>query len=348
MTTTDVLPLLLSPDQRPVVEQLRRYFLSRDDVHAELLRRGWLTPLQVRWLARGRGHQIAVGPYLLLDRLGKGGMGQVFLARHHDTGQKVALKVARTRRGDAGRLKARFVREVRAVARLDHPNVVRAVGAGSDHGTLYLAMEYVPGPDLGRLVASGRPVAPAVAAGYARQAALGLQHIHDRGLVHRDVKPSNLSLAEGGTVVKVLDIGLARSGESDPGNPELTRVGRLLGSPDYVAPEQATDPRKAVPASDQYALGCTLFHLLSGSVPFPDGSPLDKVISHRTKEPPPMPRVPEGLAAVVRKLMAKRRRDRFGSAGEAAEALARFASDACPWQHAPLPLTTLRPGSPTS
>lgn len=338
MTTTDPLPLLLTPDQRPVAERLRTIYTCVADVHSELLRRGWLTPLQLRWLARGRGHQLVVGPYVLLDRLGKGGMGQVFLARHGENGQKVALKVARTNRADTSRLKARFVREVRAVARLDHPNVVRAVGAGSDHGALYLAMEFVPGPDLGKLVASGRPLAPGVAAGYAQQAALGLQHIHDRGLVHRDVKPSNLSLAEGGTIVKVLDIGLARSDETEPGDLGLTRVGRLLGSPDYVAPEQAINPRKAGPPADQYALGCTLYHLLTGSVPFPIGSPLDKVLCHRSKDPPPMRGVPEGLAVVVLKLMAKRRRDRFASAGEAAQALLPFASDACPWQHAPLPL----------
>jgi serine/threonine-protein kinase len=338
MTTTDPLPMLLAPDQRIVVEQLRLCFPCPADIHSELLRRGWLTPLQVRWLTRGRGHQLTVGPYTLLDRLGKGGMGQVFLARNRDSGQKVALKVARTNRADNSRLKARFAREVRAVGRLDHPNVVRAVGAGSDHGALYLAMEYVPGPDLGRLVQHGRPLSAPIIAGYGRQAALGLQHIHDRGLVHRDVKPSNLALAEGGKVVKVLDVGLARLDESDPDSPDLTRVGRLLGSPDYVAPEQATDPRRAGPPADQYALGCTLYHLLTGAVPFPDGSPLDKVIAHRSKDPAPMARVPAGLEAVVRKLMAKRRRDRFASAGEAAEALGRFASEACPWEHSPLPL----------
>jgi serine/threonine-protein kinase len=338
MTTTDPLLPLLAPDQRTIAEKMRLCYPCAADVHAELLRRGWLTPLQVRWLARNRGHQLAVGPYLLLDRLGKGGMGQVFLARHRDSGQKVALKVARTSRAETSRVKARFVREVRAVARLDHPNVVRAIGAGSDHGALYLAMEFVPGPDLGRVVASGRRLSPSIVAGYGRQAAHGLQHIHDRGLVHRDVKPSNLSLAEGGRVVKVLDVGLARSNEIDPEHPELTRVGRLLGSPDYVAPEQAINPRKAGPAADQYSLGCTLYHLLTGQVPFPDGSPLEKVICHRSKEPPAPAGVPTGLAEVVLKLMAKRRRDRFASAGHAAEALARFSSDATPWEHAPLPL----------
>src|SRR5262245_50849222 len=268
MTVLDPLPQLLTPDQQVVAEKLRLCFPSAADVQSELRRRGWLTPLQVRWLTRGRGLQLVVGPYVLLDRLGKGGMGQVFLARHRDNGQKVALKVARTSRADSGRLKARFAREVRAVARLDHPNVVRAIGAGSDHGTLYLAMEYVPGHDFGRLIASGRPLPPQVVAEYGRQAALGLQHIHDRGLVHRDVKPSNLALADGGRVVKVLDIGLARHDETDPDNPNLTRTGRLLGSPDYVAPEQASDPRKAGPAADLYSLGCTLYHLLTGSVPF--------------------------------------------------------------------------------
>jgi serine/threonine-protein kinase len=338
MITTDPLPLLLTPDQRVVVDQLRQCCISPSDVQAELLRRGWLTPLQVRWLARGRGHQLVVGSYVLLDRLGKGGMGQVFLARHRDSDQKVALKVARTSRENSGRLKERFEREVRLVARLDHPNVVRAVGAGSHHGLLYLAMEYVPGPDLGRLIRDGRPLAPGVAADYGRQAALGLQHIHDRGLVHRDVKPNNLALAEGGSVVKVLDIGLARLEETDTGEPGLTRVGKLLGSPDYVAPEQATNPRKAGPAADQYALGCTLYHLLTGSVPFPGGSPLEKVMCHRSKEPAPMKGVPADLAEVVSKLMAKRRRDRFASAGEAAEALARHTTGAIPWQHAPLAL----------
>jgi serine/threonine-protein kinase len=336
MTTTDPLALLLTPVQLAAADELRRRYPTPAALHAKLVHRGWLTPLQARWLDRGRGHLLVVGPYLLLDRLGKGGMGQVFLARHRETGQRVALKLARTNRGDPARLKARFAREVRAVGLLDHPNVVRAVGAGYAHGALYLAMEFVPGPDLGRVLASGRRLPPSVAAGYGRQAALGLQHIHDRGLIHRDVKPSNLGLAAGGTVLKVLDVGLARMDEGDPANPDLTRVGRLLGSPDYVAPEQAINPRKAGPKADIYSLGCTLFHLLTGSVPFPDGSPLDKVIAHRSKEPPELPGVPPGLAAVVRKMMAKRRRDRYATAGEVADALARFASDAAPWEHAPL------------
>lgn len=336
MPAPDPLTLLLTTDQRIVAEELRRRYPTDAALHAKLIRNGWLTPLQGRWLDRGKGHRLAVGPYILLDRLGKGGMGQVFLAKHRETGAKAALKVARTHRADAGRLKIRFAREVRAVARLDHRNVVRAVGAGYDHGALYLAMEYVAGPDLGRVLKSGKPLPPSIAAGYARQAALGLQHIHDRGLIHRDVKPSNLALADRGTVVKVLDVGLARLEEPDPETPDLTRVGRLLGSPDYVAPEQAINPRKAGPKADVYSLGCTLFHMLTGAVPFPGGSPLNKVICHRSKEMPEMPRVPPGLAAVVRKMTAKRRRDRYASAGEVAEALAKFASDAAPWEHTPL------------
>jgi serine/threonine-protein kinase len=283
----------------------------------------------VRWLERGYGRRLVVGSYVLLDRIGKGGMGYVFLARHRTFGRRAALKVVRPDRREDARVRGRFLREVRALGRLDHPNVVHAYDAGAAGRALYLAMEFVAGPDLGRVVAAGEVLAPGRAAEYARQAALGLQHMHDRGLVHRDVKPSNLSLADGGRVLKVLDVGLVKdhTAAEDGG---LTRTGRLVGTADYAAPEQVTYAAGAGPPADQYALGCTLYHLLTGELPFAGGPPVARALRRVTEDAPPVgakrPDLPPGLAAVVIRLLARHPGHRFPSARAVADALAPFAT----------------------
>src|SRR6266508_1377402 len=202
---------LLEPQQ---LEELGRLPEARNpDARAlarVLLQRGWLTRFQVTLAAQGRAKELEVGPYLLLDRLGEGGMGQVFKARHRHMDRVVALKIIRKEKLASADAVKRFYQEVQAAARLHHPNIVLAYDAGQAGSTHFLSMELVEGTDLAKLVKDKGPLPVPKACDYVRQAALGLQHAHDKGMVHRDVKPSNLLLTAQGEVVKVLDLGLAR------------------------------------------------------------------------------------------------------------------------------------------
>ena len=278
-----------------------------------------------------------LGQYVLEAPLGSGGMGTVFRALHVRLKKWVALKVIREGYGsDPGAL-ARFQREMELIGSLDHPNVVRALDANEDGGCHFLVMEYVDGPDLSRVTARLGPWRVADAAAAVRQAALGLQCAHERGLVHRDVKPSNLLLAPEGTV-KVVDLGVARFQADGPRDPaaepgRLTGTGQMIGTPDYIAPEQALDGHRADIRSDLYSLGCTLYHLLAGRPPFSDkehDSHTAKVIAH-VQTPPPEIRsrradVPEALAAVVRRLLAKDPAQRYATPELLALALEPFAA----------------------
>ena len=303
-----------------------------------LVRRGWLTPFQAGRVAEGRARDLVLGPYLLLDRLGAGGMGEVYKARHTVMDRVVALKVIRADRLAGPEAVGRFRREVRAVARVSHPNVVTAHDAAEVNGVHFYVMEYLDGIDLARLVRASGPLPVGLAAECVRQAALGLDHARRLGLVHRDVKPANLMLVggpgAGGVVVKVLDLGLARGGAGEPAGGELTRDGVVMGTPDYIAPEQADDPKAADTRADVYALGCTLYHLLAGRPPFPGGTLLSKLTRHRDIDPVPVElvraEVPDALAAAVRRMMAKRPADRYPTPGGVAEALAPFASAEAP------------------
>jgi serine/threonine protein kinase len=204
---------LLEPGQPEQVSRtLQHRFTDPKALARELLQRGWLTPYQANQLLQGRGQELALGSYVLLERLGEGGMGQVFKARHQQMGRVVALKVIRKERLASPDAVRRFQREVRVLAQLDHPNIVRAYDAQEVGGTQLLVMEYVAGTDLAKLVGKEGPLPVGRACEYIRQAALGLQHAHERGVIHRDIKPQNLLLSAGGTV-KVLDLGLARLAE---------------------------------------------------------------------------------------------------------------------------------------
>ena len=292
----------------------------------DLLDRGWLTAYQVNHVLQGREAQLVVGPFHLLDRIGEGGMGQVFRARHARLGTIVALKVVRPSRvGDSDAVR-RFLRELRLVASLDHPNIVHALDAGEHEGTPYLAMELVGGTDLSRLVRAQGPLSLPQACDVARQAALGLQHAHERGMIHRDIKPANLLLTPAGQV-KVLDFGLARRVENEgEESSTLTETGTVMGTPDFLAPEQIRDSHRVDTRADLYSLGCTLYFLIAGGVPFPGGTLGLKLVRHQTDEPEPIeairPEVPASLAAIVQKLMAKRPEDRYQTPAEAAAALA--------------------------
>jgi serine/threonine-protein kinase len=327
---------ILGATQLAEVESLRPRCADAASLARHLLECGWLTALQANFLLQGRGGDLIVGPYLLLDRLGQGWSSHVFRARHLQLGRLVALKVIRKELiGELGpQLSQRFLQEMQALGRMAHPNVILAYDAGPIGATFFLAMEYVEGIDLARVVARDGPLSVKDACAYIRQAALGLQHAHECGLVHRDLKPSNLLLEssprpEGAAPrIKILDLGMARLHLTASGKSHscLTIDGDLMGTPDYMSPEQAEDPHHADVRADLYSLGCTLFFLLTGRPPFPGGTFLQKVNRHRDEEPPAPETlrrdVPPALAAIVRQLLAKRREDRFQTPRELAAALA--------------------------
>jgi eukaryotic-like serine/threonine-protein kinase len=290
-----------------------------------VLQRGWLTRYQINQVVNGRAKELSVGPYLLLERLGEGGMGQVFKARHRHMGREVALKVIRKEKLASDNAVKRFYAEVRAAAHLSHPNIVLAYDAGEAGGTHFLSMEYVDGVDLARLVKEQGALPVGRACDYIRQAALGLAHAHDRGLVHRDIKPHNLLLTRQGGVVKVLDMGLARLQGGLDKQRALTQTGAVIGTPDYLAPEQAIDSKHADARSDLYSLGCTLYFLLAGRAPFTAESLTQLLLQHQMEEAQSVQRlradVPPGVAGVVRRLMAKRPEERYQNAAELAAAL---------------------------
>jgi serine/threonine-protein kinase len=293
----------------------------------DLVKRGRLTAFQARRLWRGKGADLFLGQYVLLDRLGEGGMGEVFRARHTRLDRDVALKVMRREKMAHPDSVRRFRREIHAVATLAHENVVLAYDADQSGDRHFFAMEFVDGPTLDVLVRDKGPLPVAEACEYVRQAALGLAHAHEKGLIHRDIKPSNLLVSRDG-VVKISDLGLVLVDDpAAPGGSRLTKEGLTVGTPDFLAPEQARNPRAADGRADVYALGCTFYYLLTGEVPFPGGTPTEKMVRHgRESVPmPTRPDLPSPVAGILAKMTARRPDDRYMSPGEAARALAPFA-----------------------
>jgi serine/threonine protein kinase len=291
-----------------------------------LLKRGWLTRFQINQIAAGKGKELQVGHYVLLDRLGEGGMGQVFKAQHCHMGRVVALKFMRKEKLSRADSVTRFFKEVQAAGKLTHPNIVMAFDAGKSANGLYFSMELVDGPDLARLVRERGPLPVEQACDFIRQAALGLQHAHEQGLVHRDIKPSNL-LVTGGSmpVVKILDMGLARLDDSFEKDRNLTKMGQVIGTPDYLAPEQALDARNVDTRADVYSLGCTLFFLLTGRAPFQAESLTELLLKHQSEPPPPLcqlrPDAPATLEALLARMMAKHPDQRPATPAEVAAEL---------------------------
>ncbi len=323
-----------------IVEGTRRRAL-------ELVESGCLTSWQVEQVLSGRARRLRLGPYRLLEWLGAGGMGSVYKAEHRLMKRLVALKML----GDSPRRNAvelcpnqmqeraaRSRREVEAAAGLSHPNIVAAYDAIYARGKLILVMEYVEGVDLGRLVALAGPLPVALACEAVRQCALALHYAHDHGILHCDVKPSNLlllhppvaswepnrlaALAEDrrSTRIKLLDMGLARKIDDGDGWSE----GELEGTPDYLAPERGSG-ETVDGRADVYSLGCTFYHLLTGQPPFPGGDWAGKLLRHRLDSPPPVqalrPDLPPEIAAIVARMTARDPARRYASAGEAAVAL---------------------------
>ena len=297
----------------------------------ELAARGWLTAFQTREVAGGKIRDLTVGKFVLLDVLGEGGMGRVYKARDSRLGRTVALKVIRKDKLSNPKVVGRFEHEIKAAGQLNHENVVMSFDAEASDNEYFLSMEYVEGTDLTKLVQQNGPMPLPHACDAIRQAALGLQHAFERGLVHRDIKPSNLLYTPRGQV-KVLDLGLALLNQAAiPGGENANRVtqeGFVLGTPDFLAPEQAQSPTGVDIRADIYSLGGSLYYLLTGRVPFEAATPTEKLLKHITEPPPNLlaarPDAPPQLAAVIAWLMAKRPEDRPQTPAQVAMALAPF------------------------
>lgn len=268
--------------------------------------------------------------YEAVSKLGRGGMGVVYLARNPGMDRLEVLKVVNKALVDRPEALERFQREIRAAAMLRHPNIVAAYSAFRAGDLLVFAMEYVSGQDLSQVVKQHGPLPVPHAAYYIYQVASGLEHAHEKRMVHRDIKPNNLMLAVDGKrhVVKILDFGLAKASSENGVESGVTKSGQMLGTPDYVAPEQALDARKADIRADIYSLGCTFYFLLSGRPPFQGTSLYEILEAHQKRQPNALnrlrPDVPAGLAAVVGKMMAKDPLNRYQTPAEVARALVTF------------------------
>jgi serine/threonine protein kinase len=299
-----------------------------------MVRDGILTYFQAEQLLQGKWKRFFIGKYKVLERLGVGGMGQVFLCEHKLMKRRVAVKVLPVAKAQDEAALSRFYREARAVAAVDHPNIVRAYDIDQDENLHFIVMEFVDGANLHDLVKKHGPMEILRACHYIYGATVGLHHAHEMGLVHRDIKPANILVDRSG-VVKILDMGLARFF-----NPEeddmLTKKfdENVLGTADYLAPEQAIDSSTVDIRADLYGLGGTFHYILTGLPPFPEGTVAQKLLWHQTKPPKPIrtirPEVPEGLEAIIGRMLAKSVDDRFQTPAELMAALA-------PWVQTPIP-----------
>jgi serine/threonine-protein kinase len=290
-----------------------------------LVRAGRLTPFQTDAILRGRWRGLCIGNYLVLDRLGAGGMGAVFKARHRSMKRVVAIKILSRESAGQNSYAERFQREVETIAQLSHPNIVMAFDAGEAENGLFLVMEFIDGRDLGSEVAERGPLSTADAVESTLQAARGLAYAHDHGVVHRDVKPANL-LRDPAGLVKVADLGLARlTSEANSLNASLTQAGSILGTADYMAPEQALDSATVDHRVDVYSLGYTMFFLLAGRAPYTAGSLMALLLKHRDAPIPSLsearPDVPDELDVLYRRMAAKRPEDRYPTMAAVVHAL---------------------------
>jgi serine/threonine-protein kinase len=311
----------IPPGKRSEPEHIDRR-LARQAVQAKVL-----TIWQAQQLLAGRTAGFKVDRYVLLDLIGQGGMGRVYLAMDSRLNRRVALKILSPERINNPRAIARFQREARVGAQLQHENLVRIYDFGESNGRYFLVMEYIEGKTIGTLISEQGPMPPATAVRLLRQVAMGLEHAHRKGLIHRDVNPYNILVTHDGTA-KLADLGLALDlAEED----RVTREGATVGTFDYVAPEQARHSHAADIRSDIYSLGCTLYHMLSGHVPFPSPSLPEKLFSHQALEPVPLekviPGLPPGLTDVIRRMMRKSPDERYATPLHVSQALEPFEED---------------------
>ena len=302
---------------------------SKNELSTALVEQGLITQWQADKLLDGKHKGFVLGKYKLLGHLGKGGMSHVYLAEHMLMDRKVAIKVLPHSRVEDSTYLQRFQIEARAVAKLDDVNIVRAYDIDQDGNTHYLVMEYVDGRDLHQLVKEIGPLEYNTAANYIAQISCGLQHAHEMGLVHRDIKPANCLVNRSG-MVKLLDMGLARL-VGDEASLTLDHNENVLGTADYLAPEQALNSHAADPRADIYSLGCTLYFLLTGHPPFPEGTIPARLLKHQVEKPPSIfndrPETPPSLVNICNRMMAKKPQDRYQTAGEVAEKLTEWLAD---------------------
>src|SRR5579884_3175988 len=289
-----------------------------------LVRDGILTQFQAEQLLQGRWKRFCLGKYKVLEKLGAGGMGIVYLCEHKLMRRRVAVKVLPESGAEDAESLARFYREARAVAALDHPNIVRAYDIDQDDKLHFLVMEHVDGSSLQEIVKKTGPMDELRACHYIRQAALGLQHAHDAaGIVHRDIKPGNILVDRNG-IVKILDMGLARFFHDEEDVLSHKFEDDVLGTADYLAPEQALDSHSVDIRADIYSLGATFYYGLTGKPPFADGTVAQKLLWHQTKAPRSIRElrkdVPQELVTLIDKMMAKDPAKRFQTPAELARA----------------------------
>lgn len=336
----------------------------------ELVERGWLTMFQYNLILKGQACDLTVGSYRILDCMGSGGSADVYKAWHINQERLVALKVVRKDLLSNREAVETFQREMWAISKLTHPNVVQTCEVSEPGENHFFAMEYLEGADLGKLVEQhGLPPIPK-ACDYIRQSALGLQCAHENCLIHRDIKPANLFLTMPGlpadqppppvwersdTVIKVLDWGLAdlRLPANSAQQPQKSQIRmQIIGTIDYCSPEQASDPATVDIRSDIYSLGCTLYFMLTGQPPFSGGSLMQKIIRHREETPKPIeqlrPEVPPGLATTVRRMLEKDPAKRFRNPAAVAATLGTFCTGiraGSPGSKSDPTLAPIRPGS---
>lgn len=299
------------------LDQLQEFFVQQNlltDWHCEKLR-------------IGKYKGFFLSKYRLLKHLGTGGMSSVYLGEHTLMNRKVAIKVLPRRRVHDASYLARFHLEAEAAARLDHPNIVRAFDVDNEDDTHYIVMEFVPGSDLQQVVRERGALPFEAAADYIAQAADGLQHAHDKGIVHRDIKPANLLLDDRG-LVKILDMGLARLKREEESSIPITPEDNVLGTADYLSPEQAENSETVDHRADIYSLGCSLYFLIAGNPPFPDGSMAQRIAKHKDVMPAKLrklrPNCPESLEQMCEKMLAKNPDDRYAQASDIAGELRRW------------------------
>ncbi len=302
----------------------RQEAIAEAMVEAELL-----TTWQTEKLLAGKHRGFILGKYKFLRQLGKGGMSTVYLAEHMLMNRKVAVKVLPQNRVDDSTYLERFRIEARAAAKLDDPHIVRAFDIDNEGRTHYLVMEYVEGQDLHLLVKEKGRLDYNTAADYIVQVAMGLDHAHEMGLIHRDIKPANCLLDKNG-VVKLLDMGLARL-VGDEASLTMDNNENVLGTADYLAPEQALNSHQADQRADIYSLGCTLYYLLTGHPPFPEGSISERLLKHQVETPPSIlnerPEAPPMLLSICERMMRKKPDERYQTAGDVAERLTEWLAD---------------------
>ena len=301
-------------------------------LEAELLRLNKLNQFQIDWIYAGDQRRLVLGQNRLLEEIGQGGMGNVYRAEHQTMRREVAVKVINERALNSERSRKRFMLEVQTAAKLLHPNIVTAHDAGEKDDVPYLVMEYVDGMNLRHYVRSNGPFSFLLAINYLKQAATGLQYAHEQGVIHRDIKPSNL-LLDNTECIKILDLGLARyqqpDAESD--SEEITKDRHIVGTVEYMSPEQATEGASIDERSDIYSLGCSLYYLLTGKPPFHRSTPVKTLVAHRL-DPIPLlrtfnPDIPNLLESVFRKMVAKHPDDRYQTMDEIIGALEQIDCD---------------------